>query len=75
MLDRVGDFKRFLSEGFDEEAAYAPLRRAEMIGRPIGGRDWIEALELRTGRTLARQKPGPKAKDQEISKLSSMDAP
>ena len=36
------------------------LRRAETIGRPIGDPDWLEALEARTGRTLAPGRRGPK---------------
>ena len=62
VLDRIGDFAAFLAEPFDEGTAYAPLRRAEATGRPIGDRDWLHALEQRTGRTLAPQKRGPKPK-------------
>jgi putative transposase len=63
VLERVGDFAAFLDEGFDEDAAYAPLRRAETVGRPIGGPDWIQALERRTGRALAPGRRGPKPKE------------
>ncbi|MCP4381213.1 MAG: hypothetical protein GY798_07310 [Hyphomicrobiales bacterium] len=38
MLDRVGDFAAILAESFDEAAAYAPPRRAETIGRPLGNK-------------------------------------
>ncbi|MCP4384194.1 MAG: hypothetical protein GY798_22755 [Hyphomicrobiales bacterium] len=62
MLDRVGDFAAFLAERFDENAAYAALRRAETIGRPVGDPGWLRALEKRTGRVLAPLKRGPKAK-------------
>ena len=60
VLDRVGDFARFLDEPVDEGTAYAALRRAETIGRPIGDPDWLEALEARTGRSLAPGRRGPK---------------
>ena len=50
VLERVGDFAAFLAEEVDEAAAFAPLRQAESIGRPIGNPEWIEALERRTGR-------------------------
>ena len=63
VLERIGDFAAFLDEGFDEEKAYAPLRRAETVGRPLGGADWLEALERRTGRTLAPGRRGPKPKE------------
>ena len=59
VLERVGDFAAFLAEAVDEASAFAPLRRAESIGRPIGSPDWIAALERRTGRRLAPGKRGP----------------
>ena len=59
-LERVGDFAAFLDEGFDEAATYSPLRKAELIGRPVGAADWIKAMEARTGLTLAAGKRGPK---------------
>lgn len=65
VLERVGDFKKFLAESFDEDADYAALRRAETIGRPIGGADWLEFLERRTGRVLAPGKRGRKKKEKE----------
>jgi len=60
VLDRVGDFQQFLGEPFDEDAAYAPLRRAETIGRPVGDTDWLKMLEKQTGRVLMAQKRGRK---------------
>ena len=60
VLERVGDFARFLADSLDEDAAYAALRRAETIGRPIGDPDWIDALETRTGRSLKPGKRGRK---------------
>ncbi|WP_397405198.1 transposase [Phenylobacterium sp.] len=59
-LERVGEFAAFLDEDFDEAAAYGPLRKAELIGRPVGAADWITAMEARTGLTLAPGKRGPK---------------
>ncbi len=58
VLERVGDFGEFLDQPFDEDNAYAALRRAETIGRPIGDPHWIEGLEERTGRSLAPAKRG-----------------
>lgn len=62
VLERVGDFKQFLRADFEEEAAYEPLRRAETVGRPVGGAAWLKALEKRTGRPLMPGKRGRKAK-------------
>ena len=60
-LERVGDFAAFLDEDFDEAAVFGPLRKAELIGRPVGAADWIKAMEARTGMALAAAKRGPKA--------------
>jgi putative transposase len=60
-LERVGDFDVYLSGAFDEAMSYSALRKAESVGRPIGTKEWIVAMEARTGLTLAPQKRGPKA--------------
>jgi len=65
VLERVGDFRRFLGADFEEEAAYGPLRRAETVGRPVGGVAWLKALEKRTGRSLLPGKRGRRAKTTE----------
>ena len=64
--ERVGDFGQFLDEVFDEPAAYAPLRRAETIGRPLGEPNWLRQLERESGRGLAPGKRGPKPKQKGI---------
>jgi hypothetical protein len=38
LLGRISDFAAFLDERFDEDAAFALLRRAETVGGPFGGR-------------------------------------
>lgn len=60
VLERVGDFARFLDAPFDEAQGHAALRRAEAIGRPIGDPAWIAAIEARTGRALAPRRCGRK---------------
>ncbi len=65
VLERVGDFRKFLAESFDKDAAYAPLRRAETVGRPIGDAGWLGELEKQTGRVLMPGKRGRKKKDKE----------
>ena len=59
-LERVGDFAAFLGQGFDEALAYAALRKAESVGRPVGSAAWLAEMEARTGKVLAPQKRGPK---------------
>jgi putative transposase len=58
-LDRIADFAAFLEEPFEETAAYAPLRKAESVGRPVGSPEWIEAMEAKTGLKLKPAKRGP----------------
>jgi putative transposase len=62
-LDRYGPFADFLGSSADYGGAWQALRRAETTGRPLGGPEWIGSIETRTGRTLARQKRGPKPRD------------
>lgn len=59
-IERVGNFEAFLGEDFDEAISYSALRKAESIGRPVGSKEWLADLELKTGLTLAPQKRGPK---------------
>ena len=61
-LERLGDFARFLAEPIDEAGAFAGLRKAESVGRPIGSAEWIKAMEARTGMKLAPGKRGPARK-------------
>ena len=59
-LERIGDFRTFLDEEFDEAVSYAALRKAESVGRPIGSKEWVTDMEAKTGLTHAPQKRGPK---------------
>ena len=61
-LDRIGDFAAFLDEPIDEAGAFAGLRKAEAVGRPIGSIEWIKAMEERLGMKLAPGKRGPAPK-------------
>ena len=61
-LERVGDFRSFLNEAFDEALTYTALRKAEAAGRPVGSKAWLADMEERTGRALAPGKRGPKPK-------------
>lgn len=62
VLERYPDFATLLAEGADDDNAWRALRQSETSGRPVGGAAWIAMLEARTGRRLAPQKRGPKAK-------------
>ena len=61
LLALAPDWTAFLAEGLREEEHRA-IRAGERTGRPLGAPRFIARLEKRLGRTLARQKPGPKPK-------------
>lgn len=61
-LQRIGDFRAFLGEEFDEAFTCAALRKAETIGRPVGSPEWLADMSTRMGRPLAPGKRGPKSK-------------
>ncbi|WOE74573.1 transposase [Alterisphingorhabdus coralli] len=65
-LERVGDFKAFLGEDFDEEMTYAALRKAETLGRPIGSEQWLDDMEAKLDCKLRPGKRGPKPKDAKL---------
>jgi putative transposase len=63
---RFEDFRALLRAGEDEAASTA-LRRAETIGRPLGGAAFQKQIEATLGRSAAPKKRGRKA---ELSALS-----
>ena len=58
-LLRYPGFAEFVAAGADE-AAFARLRRAESIGRPLGAEDFLSTLEAQQGRQLKPAKRGRK---------------
>ncbi len=61
LLERAADWKAHLAQGLDKPHR-EEIERHERTGRPLGSAAFITRLEKRLGRTLARQKPGPKPK-------------
>jgi putative transposase len=59
VLDRWPNFKDLLLQ--DDDETFTPLRKAGGIGRPIGTADFVNELERRLGRPIARRAPGRKA--------------
>ena len=43
-------------------SGFEALRQAEIVGRPVGGQEFIEGLEKSFDRPLQRQRRGPKVK-------------
>jgi len=61
LLERVPDWKAFLMEGLDDEAAET-LRRHERTGRPLGGTTFLDRIERRLRRSVRPVKAGRKPK-------------
>ncbi len=61
LLDRAPRFADLI-EGEPDDAAFTPLRRAELIGRPIGAPDFLETIARQLGRAVAPAKRGRKPK-------------
>ncbi|MSP67090.1 MAG: transposase [Alphaproteobacteria bacterium] len=59
LLDLAPDWAGLLAAGLDDAEREA-IRAAERTGRPLGSKAFVARLERRLGRTLARQKRGPK---------------
>ena len=59
LLARMDDWNDFLAEGM-QDGDLELIRSHESTGRPLGSPAFVRRLEQRLGRTLARQKPGPK---------------
>jgi putative transposase len=59
MFDRVPDWEAYLcgTTLYDETES---IRQHNRTGRPLGTAEFIQTLELQTGRTLTPKRPGPK---------------
>ena len=60
-LSRGADFAGLVAGG-EIDPQWSSVLRAELIGRPVGAKAWVEGLEVRYGRQLLPQKRGPKPK-------------
>jgi putative transposase len=59
LLERVPGWRDYLAQGVSDDERET-IRTHESTGRPLGSPAFVTRLEKRLGRTLARQKPGPK---------------
>ena len=66
LLDRSPRFADLI-ETEPDPAAFAPLRRSELIGRPLGSADFVAQVEKSLGRALAPGKRGRKPKKAEAA--------
>ena len=60
MLDLCPDMKSLLAENPEQQMVEMLLRRAETIGRPLGGAAFLDKLERKLDRQLKPAKRGPK---------------
>jgi len=60
VLDRYGDFAKFLAQDDDTPDAFRHLRQAETTGRPLGADTWMDKVSAIVGRDLKPKKRGPK---------------
>jgi putative transposase len=59
VLDEMKDWKSALDKPFTP-AELKAIAASEHTGRPLGSPAFVKSLEKKLGRTLARQRPGPK---------------
>ena len=59
MLDRIDDWQAYLNSE-NSKHVVGNIRKHENTGRPAGGEDFLNKLELETGLALRKEKPGPK---------------
>lgn len=64
LLERVGDWRAFLAEGLEQEAASA-IRAHERTGHPLGGDAFYKGLGKILGRDVKPRKPGRPARRQD----------
>ena len=62
VLERVPDFPALLETGEDASLSQA-LRRAEIVGRPLGDSAFLDRVEATLGRDPKPRKRGPRVKD------------
>ncbi|MFQ5356602.1 MAG: transposase [Mariprofundaceae bacterium] len=61
VLERYGDFGKFLAQDEDRSDAFRSLRQSETSGRPLGNDTWLDKVSEIAGKDLKPKKRGPKA--------------
>jgi REP-associated tyrosine transposase len=67
LLDVADDWKKELPKALTP-VELKTVAACEHTGRPLGAPAFVKSLEKRLGRTLARQRPGPKPKAKAVAK-------
>jgi putative transposase len=63
MLDRVEDWRTYLSDTTGSSAKDEMIKRHTRTGRPLGSDAFVSQLETLTGKSLAPRTPGRKAQE------------
>ena len=69
--ERFPNFADLLGTG--SEALFDQIRKAESIGRPLGGEAFLRRIETATGRIVTPAKRGPKPKDRTLRSRVATD--
>lgn len=69
LTEEIPDWREYLREP-DENEKITALRKHMRTGRPLGPKSFLEDLERKLGRTLIKQRPGPKNQGIELSIVS-----
>ncbi len=73
LLDEVKDWKTELATPFTA-AELKSISASEHTGRPFGAPAFMKSLEKKLGRTLSRQRPGPKPKGAKVTAAAKSKA-
>jgi len=60
VLERYGDFAKYLAQDDDVADAFRCLRQSETTGRPLGDDVWMDRISSMVGKDLKPKKRGPK---------------
>ena len=59
-LARIDDFAAFVVADPTDETRWTEVLKAELIGRPVGAKAWVEGVEKQFKRSFSPQRRGPK---------------
>jgi len=62
VLERYGDFAKYLAQDDESLAGFRSLRQSETTGRPLGDDDWMDRISAMVGKDLKPKKRGPKGR-------------
>jgi putative transposase len=73
MLERVSDWREYLAAP-ELESNLVSIRKHARTGRPLGSEDFLQEIELITGRSLRNKKPGRRSDNPSGTALDSHES-